>query len=119
MNLDGFRCRRCGACCRVKGGIVRLDERNVREISAALGMDEQTFIDRETVLSPDRRCLVLKDRPDGACAYLTEDNRCRIYAVRPEKCRTFPFAWTNADSAEHCEGLKALAAGEPAAAGRR
>ncbi len=28
--------------------------------------------------------------------------------MKPDKCRTFPFAWTNADSAEICPGLKAL-----------
>ncbi|MBQ8125119.1 MAG: hypothetical protein IJ173_04435 [Kiritimatiellae bacterium] len=41
----------------------------------------------------------------SSCAYLTEDNLCRINPVKPEKCRTFPFEWTNPDSAEVCPGL--------------
>lgn len=102
-----FRCRKCGACCRIPG-IVRLDEKNISEISAALGMSEEDFTRDETVLSPDRTCLVLKDRPDGACAMLDDAGRCRIYPVRPEKCRTFPYEWTNRESAKYCPGLAEL-----------
>ncbi len=36
---------------------------------------------------------------------LTEGNLCRINPVKPDKCRTFPFEWTNPDSAEVCPGL--------------
>jgi 2-amino-4-hydroxy-6-hydroxymethyldihydropteridine diphosphokinase len=104
---DPFRCRRCGACCRIKG-IVRLDDRNIREISEALGMSQADFIAGETELSPDRKCLVLKDRSDGACAMLDESNRCRIYPVRPEKCRTFPYDWVNGNSHEYCPALAEL-----------
>lgn len=105
-----FRCRRCGACCRIRDGIVRVSPEEIARIAAHLGMDEQTFIDRETELAPDRRGLVLKNRSDGACAYLTDDNHCRINPVKPGKCRTFPFAWTNADSATVCPGLRQSAA---------
>ena len=71
-------------------------------------MSEADFIANETNLAPDRKGLVLKDRPDGVCAMLDERNRCRIYPVRPEKCRTFPYEWTNEGSATYCPGLKAL-----------
>lgn len=76
-------------------------------MAAHLGLTEADFIANETELAPDRRGLILKDRPDGACAMLTLDNRCRVYPVRPEKCRTFPFAWTNAGSERYCPGLRA------------
>ena len=49
--------------------------------------------------------LTLKSRPDESCVYLTDDNRCRIHPVKPDKCRTFPFEWTNADSADVCPAL--------------
>jgi len=106
-DFSQFACRQCGACCRI-AGIVRLKDGDVAKIAARLGMDEDTFIADETDLAPDRRGLVLKDRPDGACAMLDESNRCRIYPVRPEKCRTFPYAWTNDESFDYCPGLKAL-----------
>ena len=59
----------------------------------------------ETEVAPDRRTLMLKSHPNGACVYLTDDNRCRIHEVKPDKCRTFPFEWTNTDSHEICPGL--------------
>ncbi len=103
---SGFICRQCGACCRIKDGIVRVSDAEVARIAAFLGMAEQDFIDRETEIAPDRRGLILRSRPDGACAWLAEDNLCRIHAVKPGKCRTFPYEWTNADSAEICPGLR-------------
>jgi len=107
-DLSSFVCRRCGACCRIEG-IVRLKQGDTGRISAHLGMSEADFIAKETELAPDRSGLVLKDRPDGACAMLDEADRCRIYPVRPEKCRTFPYQWTNAESASYCPGLAAMA----------
>ena len=100
-----FKCRGCGACCRIKDGIVRVDDAEIKRISKFLGMSEQEFIDRETEIAPDRKGLILKSRADESCAYLTEDSRCRIHPVKPDKCRTFPFEWTNADSHEVCPGL--------------
>lgn len=77
-------------------------------IAALLGVDEASFIANDTEIAPDRKGLVLKDRSDGACAMLDESNRCRIYPVRPEKCRTFPYEWINKESANYCPGLSAL-----------
>ena len=105
-GLDGFICQRCGACCRIKNGIVRVSDAEISRIAAFLGMDENAFIADETELAPDRVGLILKSRPDGACIYLTDDNLCRINPVKPDKCRIFPHEWTNADSAEICAGLR-------------
>ena len=105
MEMNDFKCRMCGACCRIKDGIVRVSDVEIARIAAFLGMAEAEFIERETEVAPDRKSLILKSRPDGSCAYLTEDNLCRINPVKPEKCRTFPFEWTNPDSAEVCPEL--------------
>ena len=105
MKLDDFKCRMCGACCRIKDGIVRVSDAEIARIAAFLGMDDAEFIERETEVAPDRKSLILKSRPDGSCAYLTEDNLCRIKPVKPEKCRTFPFEWTNPDSTSVCPAL--------------
>ncbi len=87
-----FHCAGCGACCRWQG-IVRLDDNAIAAIAAYLGLAEQEFIDKWTRLSPDRRCLVLNDREDGACCFLTPDNRCRIHPVKPRQCGAFPMEW--------------------------
>ena len=101
-----FNCRRCGACCRIPNGIVRVDDLEIARIAAFLGIEEKEFLETETELAPDRKSLMLRSRPDGACVYLTEENLCRINPVKPEKCRTFPFEWTNPDSASYCPAMK-------------
>ena len=101
-----FACRRCGACCRIPDGIVRVSEGEISRIAAFLGKDEEAFIAAETELAPDRKGLVLKSRPDGACAYLDGENRCRIHPVKPDKCRTFPYEWMNPDSGRVCPALR-------------
>lgn len=105
-----FQCQCCGACCRIPDGICRVNEAEIARIAAFLGQSEADFIAHETDVAPDRRSLMLRNTSDGVCVWLDAQNRCRIYPVKPDKCRTFPFAWTNADSAEICPGLKALRA---------
>lgn len=87
---------------------MRLKDGDSAKIAAHLGVSEADFIANETEIAPDRKGLVLKDRADGACAMLDEHNRCKIYPVRPEKCRTFPYDWVNDNSFDYCEGLRAL-----------
>ena len=87
---------------------MRVSDAEVRRIAAFLGVSEADFIANETELAPDRRSLMLKSRPDGACVYLTEANLCRINPVKPRKCRTFPFEWQNDDSASVCPALADL-----------
>ena len=104
MGVD-FTCRRCGACCRIKDGIVRVSDAEVARIAAFLGMGEDAFIANETEIAPDRSSLMLKSRADGSCVYLTADNLCVINPVKPDKCRTFPFEWANPDSGDICPAL--------------
>ena len=109
MDLSKFKCLCCGKCCRIEG-VVRLSPGDITAIAADMGLDEQSFIDLHTEVAYDRRGLVLKDHPDGSCAMLDENGRCKIHAVKPAQCRNFPYDWQNDDSFEVCEGLKALAA---------
>jgi Fe-S-cluster containining protein len=101
-----FVCHQCGACCRIPDGIVRVSDAEIARIAAHLGLTEEAFIASETEVAPDRRGLVLKSRPDGSCVYLTSENRCLIHPVKPDKCRTFPFEWTNPDSDQVCPALR-------------
>ena len=103
-----FVCRRCGACCRIPNGICRVSYAEIRRIAAFLGMEEADFISMETEVAPDRKSLMLRNTPAGACVWLDEASRCRIHPVKPDKCRTFPFEWVNADSDRVCPGLAAL-----------
>ena len=105
-SLDDFVCLGCGACCRIPDGIVRVSDVEIARIAGFLGIAEGDFIARETEIAPDRKGLILKSRDDGSCAYLTQDNRCAIHPVKPDKCKSFPYEWTNADSHEVCAGLR-------------
>lgn len=104
-DLHSFKCQMCGNCCRIKNGIVRVSEDEIRRIAEYLDIPEFEFIERWTLVAPDRQSLILKSRDDGSCIYLNEHNRCDINAVKPEKCKTFPFEWTNDDSAQVCPAL--------------
>lgn len=106
VDRENFSCQMCGECCRIKDGIVRVNDEEISRIAAYLGMDESEFVERETEVAPDRKSLILLSRPDGACVYLTEDNLCRINPVKPEKCSTFPFEWMNSDSPSICPGCR-------------
>ncbi len=110
-DLSAFRCRHCGECCRLPGGLVRLREDECAALAAALGMDERTFIDRHTLLAPDRRSLVLRDHADGSCEMLDADGLCRVQSAKPAQCRDFPLRWRNPDSFRVCPGLRALTQG--------
>ena len=101
-----FKCKMCGACCRIKDGIVRVSDEEIGRIARFMNLDEQALIDSYTEISPDRRGLVLKSRSDGACIFLNEENLCAINEVKPEKCGTFPFEWVNDDSFEVCPALR-------------
>ena len=85
---------------------MRVSDAEIARIAAFLGMAEQDFIGRETEVAPDRRGLILKSRPDGACVWLSDDNHCRINPVKPDKCRSFPQEWTNDDSHRICPVLR-------------
>ena len=58
-----------------------------------LGITLDEFIQKYTKLSQDRKSLIFTDRADGACVFLSDDNRCKIYEARPWQCRTFPHEW--------------------------
>jgi uncharacterized protein len=71
---------------------VLLTEVDIGRLAQAMELSEREFIGRYTVLARHRQGLSLADGPDGACVFL-EGHRCRVYAARPEQCRTFPVEW--------------------------
>jgi Fe-S-cluster containining protein len=72
---------------------VRLSAAEADLIAAALGLEPRDFIERYTAVTADRRSLTLIERPDGGCIMLSEGNLCRVNAVKPRQCRTFPEGW--------------------------
>lgn len=77
LHRDRLQCAKgCAQCC--------VDGLTVHEIEAAF--IEQSVGDALKGAEPG---------PEGACAFLSVDNSCRIYAVRPYVCRTQgpPIRW--------------------------
>ena len=85
-----FRCTQCGNCCRNHGeyAYVYLTRRDLADIPVYLGLERTEFLARYCV-AEDGWISLRMDRP--ACPFLTDDNRCGIYPVRPKQCQTWPF----------------------------
>jgi Fe-S-cluster containining protein len=104
-----FRCRRSGNCCARPEGVVRVTPEDVERMAAHLGMDEAGFRSRYVAAAGDRLAEGLGQR----CVFL-EDGReahCRIYPVRPERCRTWPFWPELRDSPEALRAARRLCPG--------
>ena len=94
MKIDQnttFQCRRCGACCRIKNGIVRVSDEEIRRIAAFLGKEESSFIAEYSEFAPDRRGLVLKSRPTGASAWLHKNIHRAVAMLAPEPWQPVHF----------------------------
>jgi lysine-N-methylase len=95
--VQNWDCHSCGSCCREYAVAVTDEERHRIE---ALGWDEEPLLAGKrpfVQVGPwwSRRWR-LNERADGACVFLTEQNRCRIHELhgpeaKPLACRLFPF----------------------------
>jgi len=84
-----FQCQpACAACCKISGK-VRVTESEISRMAKLLGMSETAF--KKTYVNETETPWILKERADGACAMLDEQDRCRVHAERPGQCRSYPF----------------------------
>lgn len=109
-----FECTQCGHCCSGAPGYVWVDADEIEQIAAFLGLSVSDFNRRH--IRRVHRGRSLLERPGGDCEFLERraDGKtlCRIHAVRPTQCRTWPFWKSNLASAEdwrrasrHCPGI--------------
>ena len=82
-------CLSCANCC--KNYSPRFKTPDIKRISKHLRMREGAFIDQYLRLDEEGD-YVVKSSP---CAFLQQDNTCRIYDERPSDCARFPY--TNED----------------------
>jgi Fe-S-cluster containining protein len=78
-------CLSCAGCC--KSYSPRFKTPDIKRISKHLKMKESQFIHQYLKLDEEGD-YVVKQTP---CAFLGEDNACRIYEVRPSDCARFPY----------------------------
>lgn len=77
-------CTTCGNCCeKIMPDIYEAD---IKRISAYLNMTDEEFI-KKYLTKNSEGGFQFKDTP---CAFL-QQNRCKIYKVRPEECKHYPY----------------------------
>jgi Fe-S-cluster containining protein len=82
MELD---CLECGACCR--DNEVILEERDIERFEKG-GRPE---LAKPPFARKHDGKLMLKLLPSKNCQHLGSDNKCGIYALRPDSCSEFPM----------------------------
>jgi len=82
ITLD---CTACAACCHDAN--VVLSEVDLERWRSA---DRRDLLGRTYVRRASDGKITLRFADSGRCQHLRADNRCGIYAVRPDNCRVFP-----------------------------
>jgi uncharacterized protein len=88
LHRDAFAridCTRCANCCKTMPPGVSAEDG--ARIAAHLGMSQEAFTATYLVADPEEGGDRMKAVP---CPFLGDDDRCTIYAVRPQACREFP-----------------------------
>ena len=106
-----FECTRCGHCCGGEPGSVRLNAQEVEGLARGLDLEVPAFLRIYTRRLQDGE-LSLRERSNGDCVFFASEVGCRVYALRPRQCRTWPF-WAAvvqspvrwAQEAQHCPGM--------------
>ncbi len=84
----GFRCIKCGFCCRCDPPDVSWKER--QKIESAGFKD---FLEASAELG--ETCI--RRKADGSCFFFAEGNACGIQGIKPSTCRLEPFIITDYD----------------------
>lgn len=71
------KCSQCGQCCT---NVLMLSNKEIKRI--------KKYIEKNNI-KPINRNNVLTTIYNNTCPFLSENNRCNIYEVRPEQCKHF------------------------------
>lgn len=94
-----FECTGCGQCCTGAPGYVWVTGEEIAVLANELSMDVPDF-ERKFVRAVGKR-KSLVERANGDCVFFDgTTRRCRLYAIRPAQCGTWPFWESNLESAE-------------------
>lgn len=106
-----FQCTECGKCCTGGAGFVWVSLEEMQKMADFLGISLQQFKRQYVRQRNNRYALVEKRGQEKPCIFL-EGKKCKIYAVRPKQCQTFPWWKENLNTpeswalaAKECEGI--------------
>ena len=105
-----FKCTQCGNCCTGPEGYVWVNDEEIVQIAAAIGKSvEETKLEHTRIVG---RRVSLKEFANGDCTFFdSQTRRCKIYAVRPRQCRTWPFWNSNIDHRESWQHVQQVCPG--------
>jgi Fe-S-cluster containining protein len=84
----GFQCKKCGVCCAIQPPDVSKEEQKI--------IESKGF--KNFLAHPDETGIMwIRRNKDGSCLFLTRENKCVIYDVRPAICRLEPFTIVDYD----------------------
>jgi Fe-S-cluster containining protein len=108
-----FECIRCGSCCRDTGKRRRkivLTSADLESIAKITQLRVNEFC-RASHIAPRPFRWIMRENY-GACIFIGENSKCRIYDSRPMICRCYPFSveWDETNmtfslSRNECPGL--------------
>lgn len=79
-------CLECANCC--KSIPPMLSHRDIKRISKSIGISPIDFSEKYTVIDEDGDTVINA----SPCPFLEDDNKCKIYEVRPAACRAYPHS---------------------------
>ncbi len=115
--IDGlhFECAQCGRCCSGPGeGFIWVSRPEIQFIADYLKIHVRE-LRRKYLKRVGMRLTIIEDKNTKNCIFLERidgEKKCRVYPVRPNQCRTWPFWSSNLTSqntwneaTRRCDGI--------------
>ena len=94
VRADCGDCRGCFACCCGMGNSIILDPLDVHRLTTGLNQSFEALLASYLELNVVDGIILPNLKMQGSrecCAFLNEEGRCTIHAIRPGICRLFPL----------------------------
>jgi len=86
---DEHKCIGCGRCCHCSPIVI--NPKDIRVMAYALHMTVKEFKKQYTEVYPGKPGIS-HFKQENPCAFLDENNKCKIYNARPDICRDYPLS---------------------------
>lgn len=94
VKADCGDCKGCSACCQEMGESIVLDPYDIYRLTKGLNLSFEALLEDKIALNVFDGMILPHLKMAGAkeaCAFLNEEGRCSIHAIRPGICRLFPL----------------------------
>lgn len=94
VKADCNDCKGCCDCCKGMGESITLDPYDVYRLTTGLNVSFEILLADKVALDMYDGIILPHlnmNGPEEACAFLNEEGRCSIHAIRPGICRLFPL----------------------------